>query len=179
VTAIDSIVKKLGVAQHGLLRAADSVPSNHWKRTPSRGGWCAAEVVAHLMMVERSVTATADKLLHKQPKHFPLLKRLHLPFALVEARLVRQKTPIPVDLQLVREKESMLAELREVRERTLAFVDQTTGRDLSVYRWPHPFLGTFNMYEWFGFIASHELRHAKQIREIAASLPKAIASLQK
>jgi len=99
--------------------------------------------------------------------------------AVVERRLIRRKTPIPLDLRLLREKEAMLAELREVRDRTLAFMEGTKERDLSAYRWRHPFLGSFNTYEWFAFIASHEIRHEKQLRQIATLLPKAIATLQK
>jgi hypothetical protein len=81
----------------------------------------------------------------------------------------------------------MLAELREVRERTLAFLEETKGRDLSVYKWKHPFLGVLDAYDWMRMIAGHEVRHTKQLREIAArlprgqskSLPKAVTSLQK
>lgn len=94
--------------------------------------------------------------------------------ALVEARLIRRKSPIPLDPQLVREKEEALAELRETRRRTVTFLEQTKGRDLGVYRWPHPFLGVLNMYEWFQMIAAHELRHEKQMHEILERLPKAI-----
>ena len=130
-------------------------------------------------MVERSVVGKADRVLQKAPKQFSVLKRLHFPLALVEARIIRRKTPMPPDPALLQEKETMLAELRDARERTLAFLEETKGRDLSKYRWPHAFLGTLNVYEWFQFIASHEVRHEKQMREIAASLPKAIASLQK
>ena len=115
----------------------------------------------------------------KPAKPTPLLKRLHLPLALVESRLVRRKTPIPLDPQLVREKEAMFAELRDVRERSLAFLDETQNRDLSAYCWPHAFIGTLNLYEWFQMIASHELRHTKQMQEIAANLPKVVASVQK
>ncbi len=80
---------------------------------------------------------------------------------------------------MLRDKEEMLAELRTVRERSLAFLEETKGRNLSEYCWKHPALGTLNTYEWMRFIASHELRHTKQMREIAASLPKVIESLQK
>jgi hypothetical protein len=117
--------------------------------------------------------------LQKTPKQFSVFRRFHLPLALVETRIIRRKTPLPLDPELVQEKETMLAALREVRERSLAFLEETKGRDLSKYRWPHPFLGSFDMYEWFQFIASHEVRHEKQMREIAVSLPKAIATLQK
>ena len=179
VPGLEPILEKLGRAQRGLLRAADAVPADLWKTTPKPGAWSAAELVAHLMIVERSVIRAADKILQKSPKPIPLFKRFHLPLAAVELRVVRRKTPLPLDAALVREKEDMLAELREVRERTLAFMDETKSRDLCVYRWRHPFLGSLSAYEWFSFIASHEMRHEKQMREIAAGLPKAIAHSQK
>jgi len=37
---------------------------------------------------------------------------------------------------------------------------------------PHPFLGTLNLCEWFQMIASHQIRHTKQMREIAAAYRK-------
>jgi hypothetical protein len=89
------------------------------------------------------------------------------------------KIALPQDPELICEKEEMLAGLRAARERTLAFIEETRGRDLSVYCYRHPFLGTLNLYEWFEMIASHEIRHTKQMREIAARLPKVVASLQK
>ena len=179
VPRLEPILEKLALAQHRLLRTADSVPADQWQASRGNATWSAAQVVAHLIMVERTVIGNADRLLQKTPKHFSLLKKFHLPLALVESRVIRRKTPIPIDPQLIREKETMLAELREVRERTLAFLEETKGRDLSVYCWPHPFLGTFNVYGWFQIIAAHEVRHEKQMREIVASLPKAIETLQK
>lgn len=77
------------------------------------------------------------------------------------------------------EKEEMLAQLRGVRERTLAFMEETRGEDLSLYSRAHPFLGTLNVYEWFQMIASHQVRHTKQMREICAALPKSVTPLQK
>jgi uncharacterized damage-inducible protein DinB len=167
VTRLDPILEKLAHAQSRLLHTADSVRADQWRSRPKGGGWSAAEVIAHLIMVERAVLGSADRVLQNAPRRFSMLKRLHLPLVLVEARVIRRKTPIPLDPELVREKETMLAELREVRERTLAFVDETRGRDLSKYRWRHPFLGSLNTYEWLQMVASHEIRHEKQMREIA------------
>ena len=169
----------LARAQAGLLRAADSVPADRWKISPADGAWCAAELVAHLIMVERAIIGGADRICQKPPRPVPFLKRFHLPLALVEARLIRRKTPLPLDARLIREKEAMLAELREVRERTLAFLEEKRDRDLSPYRWPHPMVGMLSAYEWFEMIACHEVRHTKQMLEISASLPKTVASLQK
>jgi DinB family protein len=80
---------------------------------------------------------------------------------------------------MVREKEEMLAELREVRERSLAFLSATREQDLRNFCWPHPFLGMLNTYEWFKMIGSHEIRHTKQMNEIALNLPKLVATGQK
>ncbi len=67
----------------------------------------------------------------------------------------------------------------ELQERTLAFIKETRGHDLSKYNLAHPFLGTLNAYEWLQFVASHEIRHAKQVREIARNLPKTVTGLEK
>ena len=176
---LDLILEKLAHTERRLLRSADSIPADQWKTRPAGGGWSAGELVAHLIAVERGVVGKADRIQQKAPKQFSFFQRLHLPIRLVEARVIRQKSPIPLDPELIQEKETMLAALRDVRERTLAFLEETQGRDLSEYRWRHPFLGSFDMYDWFQFVAAHEARHEKQMREIAASLPKAIASLQK
>lgn len=176
---LDLILEKLAHTERRLLRSADSIPADQWKTRPAGGGWSAGELVAHLIAVERGVVGKADRIQQKAPKQFSFFQRLHLPIRLVEARVIRQKSPIPLDPELIQEKETMLAALRDVHERTLAFLEETQGRDLSEYRWRHPFLGSFDMYDWFQFVAAHEARHEKQMREIAASLPKAIASLQK
>jgi hypothetical protein len=180
VPPLEPILEKLDRAQHNLLRAADAVPPEHWKTCPlGKRAWSAAELIAHVITIEQTVIGVAQRILTKQPKHISVWKRFRLPFALAEIRLVRLKTPIPVDPQLLREKDAMLSELREVRERTLALIEKTRNRDLSVYRWRHPFLGSLNAYEWFAFLGSHQIRHEKQMREISASLPKPISSLQK
>jgi DinB superfamily len=179
VVKIEPIVRKMDRAQKSLLGAAHVIPAGHWKTCPREGSWSAAEVIAHVIMVERAVLGAMMRILQKEPKHVPLLKRFRLPMILGEVRFVRLKTPIPVDGQMVREKEEMLAELGETRGRTLKLMEETSGRDLSVYRWRHPFLGYLNAYGWFELLASHQIRHEKQLREIAARLRKAIANSQK
>ena len=176
---LEAIYDKLARAQGGLMTASEMVPEQLWKTAPREKAWSAAEVIAHVMMIERTVTGAAARILQKQPKHVPVLKRFRLPFVMAEMRLVRMMTPIPVDANLVHEKGIMLAELAQVRSETLALLDKNKARDLSVYRWRHPFLGSLNAYEWFAFLGSHQIRHEKQMREIAANLPKVIANSQK
>lgn len=177
--SLQSISKNLARAELQFLAATDLVSSERWKTCPGEGRWSAGELVCHLITVERFIIYHMSKLVESHPKPRPFLKRFHLPMLLVEARLIGRKTPIPLDPALVREKDSMLAELREVRARTLVFMEETAGRDLRKYHMPHPFLGTLHVYEWFQMIASHQIRHTKQLKEIAAALPKTVTSLHK
>jgi uncharacterized damage-inducible protein DinB len=179
VPSLEIIVENLARAQSELLRAADVVPAEQWKTRPADGRWSAGELIAHLSAIERAILGRADKLLQKPPKSVPFYKRFHVPMMIVEVRVIRRKAPEALEPQAVGEKEAMLAELRGVRERTLAFIEETRGRDLSRYNMPHPFLGNLNAYDWLQFVASHEIRHMKQMREIAASLPKTVTSLHK
>jgi uncharacterized damage-inducible protein DinB len=179
VPALATIIENLARAQGDLLRAADAVPAERWKTRPAEGRWSASELICHLSAIEKAILSRTDKLLQKPPKPVPFYKRLHVPMILVEARVIRRKVPTPAEPRMVGEKEEMLAELRQVRERTLAFIEETMERDLSKYCMAHAFLGTLNGYEWLQFIASHEIRHTKQMREIAMSLPKTVTSLDK
>ena len=177
--SLPSISKKLARAELEFLAATDLVSSDRWKTCPGEGRWSAGELVCHLITVERFILQHASKLFESHPKRRPFLKRFHLPMLLVEARFIPRKTPIPLDPTLVCEKDAMLAQLREVRARTLVFIQETAGKNLREYHMPHPFLGTLNMYEWFQMIASHQIRHTKQLKEIAATLPKTVTRLHK
>src|SRR5713226_2718486 len=160
---LQSTVEKLNRTQPGLLAAADAVSATHWQTPPDANSWSAAHLVAHLCQVERSVLGYADRVVRKSPLQVSFFRRFHLPIALVESRLIKRKSPIPLEPELLANKETMLAELRAVRERTLAFLEETHGRDLRIYCWAHPFLGRLNFYDWFTFVAAHQIRHTKQM----------------
>lgn len=177
--SLESVSKNLARAELQFFAAADLVSSEGWKTCPGEGRWSAGEVVCHLIIVEQLIIHQAGKLLERHAKPRPFLGRFHLPMFLVEARLIRRKTPIPLDPALIGEKDRMLGQLREVRAGTRFFIEETAGKDLRKYYMPHPFLGTLNVYEWIQVIASHQIRHTKQLKEIAASLPKTVTSLHK
>jgi DinB superfamily len=163
--------EKLAEAQRTFFRAADSVSFGQWNTKPGAEEWSTAEIVAHLVMVERAIIGAADRITQKKPSKVPFFKRFHRPLWLVETRVIRRKTPIPLDPALLGDMETMLAELRDARERTLSFLEETESRDLREYCWPHLFLGMLNV-EWFDMIAAHQVRHAKQVKEIVQRLPK-------
>lgn len=176
---LNAIHAKLLDAQSRFLTAADSIPLVHWQTRPSDSSWSAAEVVAHLCQVESRIIANANRILLHSPRPVPLLKRFRLPLLFAEYRIRRFRSPVPIDATLIGEKDAQLADLRTAREQTLAFLDETESRDLTPYRWPHPFLGMFSIYTWLELIASHQIRHTKQVHEISTLLPNRVATSRK
>jgi hypothetical protein len=137
--SLKSITENLARAEKKFLSAADAVPADHWKTRPREECWSAGEVVGHLIMVEQAIIKGADRLLQRPPKPRPFLKRFHIPTWAAESRLIRLKSPIPLDPGSIGEKEAILGQLRTVRERTLAFLEEVRGKDLSNYHMPHPY----------------------------------------
>lgn len=172
MTALDPIREKLAGAQRRFFRAADLVSADEWRHPPGKSEWSAAEVVAHLVTVERAILTQADRITRKTPIPYPFHKRMHLPVWMAQVRLVRLKSPIASKMELIGEKETMLGELRSARERTLAFLAETERRDLRPYCWKHPFFGMLNIYEWMDMVAAHQIRHSKQMKDIAEILSR-------
>ncbi len=146
--------------------AARKIPLQHWRTPPREGSWSAAEVVAHVTMVETLMTGAAAKITRKPPVPVPLSKRFHVPVALVAWRGVRVETPIPLDTLLLDDREVMLARLAEQRQRTLAVLEAGREKNLRRYRVQHPVLGSLHYYNWFRTLAAHDERHTKQLREV-------------
>ena len=117
-------------------------------------------------MVEERIIFGMKRLLRAAPQVVPLSKRFHLPLAIATWRGRKVRTPIPLDPARVRDKQESFAGLVATRQASTAFIESTRGTDVSLYRFQHPFLGSLNMYDWFRMIGHHELRHAKQIREL-------------
>lgn len=166
------ITALLSRSQAGLFAAAQAVPESAWRKPPSPGAWSAAEVFAHLTMVEEAITAGVARMLAAPPKKIALWQRVHFPARLAQIRTLKRKTPIPLDPALILEKAESLSRNRALRERALALLSENAGRDLSAYRHKHPFFGYLNFYEWFRTIGYHELRHTEQIQEIVEVFQK-------
>lgn len=166
------IVEHLKHTAAGLRAMAEACAPERWRDAPRPGAWSAAEVIAHLTMVEDSTLAGADKALRHGPRKVTLWQRLHPPVSIVQRRLPRVKSPLPLDLNLLGGKLEMLNGYAARRVRSLALVAETKDRDLSKHYWRHPFFGMLDFYEWFWLIGHHEIRHTKQIREIVGSFQK-------
>jgi hypothetical protein len=85
-------------------------------------------------MMQRSTDARCDRRLQKMAAQFPFDDGCICLLWLVEARIIKRKSPVPQDPGLMAEKEIMMAALR-ARERTLAFLSETERHDLRQYCW--------------------------------------------
>lgn len=170
MTNIGELTERLVRARAGLLAVAEAIPPELWQKRPGPDRWSAAEVIAHLTMVETAVLKGARKLFQSEPQPVAFWRRLHISPKVSEYRFLRARTPIPLDPSLVADKDSMLEQFRALRAETLAFLETQRGRDLRRWRWPHPFFGSLNGESWFRMIAHHEIRHTKQLREIVQGL---------
>ena len=160
------ILRHLQTSREKLLCAAREISDLRWRESPGLDRWSAAEVIAHLAIVEERTIFAMKRLLQSAPKPVPLRKRFHLPLAIATWRGRKVRTPIPLDTKRVCDKHESFAGLLATRQATLEFMESTRGTDVSPYHYEHPFLGNLNMYEWFRTIGFHELRHAKQICEL-------------
>ncbi len=105
MTSLQPIRERLARAQSAFFRVADTIPAEKWGNCPAQNEWSAAELVAHLVVVERGVVTRVDQLTQKSALPIPFSKRMHLPLWLVEARVIRRKSPVPLDESLLAEKE--------------------------------------------------------------------------
>jgi hypothetical protein len=169
---VDPILSHLKAAHAAFLAACENIPAAQWTRPPAKGGWSAGEVVAHLTMVETRVLQGMKEALGKTPAPVPIWKRLHLPVSLTAFRVIKVKTPIPLDPALLKTREKMLEDYTGLRNHALALLVASHQKDLSVYRFPHPFMGSLHLYDWFRMLAYHQTRHKQQIQEIAKSFQK-------
>jgi hypothetical protein len=160
------LFEKLRRTREKFEAAAREIPDQHWRTQPRPGAWSAAEVVAHVTMVETLMTGAAAKITRKPHVRVPLSKRFHIPVTLVAWRGVRVETPVPLDALLLDDREVMLSRLAEQRQSTLSVLEGGSDTNLRKYRVQHPLLGSLHYYDWFRTLAQHDARHTKQLRDV-------------
>jgi hypothetical protein len=60
MTSLQPIREKLARAQTAFFRAADTITAEKWGDCPGTNEWSAAQLVAHLVVVERGVVRRVD-----------------------------------------------------------------------------------------------------------------------
>lgn len=160
------ILKFLKISRARFISTANEIPDSKWRQSPAAHAWSAAEIAAHLAMVEESIVARCRKESQTMPRPLPLLKKIHPPLVLATWRGRKVRSPVPLNADQVHDRQQAYAVLEMTREASVAFLESCKDRDLNAHRFAHPIFGSLNIYEWYRFIGYHELRHRKQLREL-------------
>ena len=164
-------------ARHELISAVVLVPDSLRSRRPAQSAWSVAEVLEHLNRVERGIVRLISRGVERarDAGAEPERDETSLLGSLDQLRLLSRQSavaaPEPVMPRGHLTAAEGLAALETSRRELLSAVAQGDGLALGSVTYPHPLLGDLNLYQWILFVGQHELRHAGQIRDIAANLP--------
>jgi hypothetical protein len=166
---------RLDRSRAGLRAAVDTVPTQLRDRPPGPDRWSVAGVLEHLALVEERFTAiVANKIAEaragglgsEEGSPAPLPPNVE---AMLTDRTERRKAPEPLHPSGL-EYGAAWERADAARAAFRIMLSAADGLALSHVIHEHPRFGALNAYQWAGFIAAHESRHADQIREIASQL---------
>lgn len=151
--------------------ALESVPVDLRHVRPSPSQWSVAEVLEHLVLVERGVSRMLRRL---TAGGTPAGAARAVPSRL-DAELVRDRSFQIETRNVVRPTGDMdwpqAWDALEESRRDLVSVLRSAGPEaLAKVSAPHHLIGVLNGLDWLRFVGSHEERHAGQIRDVTKVL---------
>lgn len=135
-------------------------------------GWSIAEIVEHLSIVEGGIIQIAEKLLAQAEsegiksdgKFNPPLSFAEQAASTRDKKLQAPERIHPHGKQSIAES---LAKLDETRRLLTALRPRIEAVDSSNTKFPHPFFGDLNLYQWLVVAGLHQYRHLRQIEGIS------------
>ena len=152
-----------------LFQLARSMNPSFAKIRPKSGAWSAAEILAHLALVEQSVVRVMTKSVGEarassigpdtsDESIIRSLDRFRVP-----ETLTKLTAPDRIIPDASKEVEESIASLEASRAQLKQLVADNSDIDLTAIVFPHPALKELNMYQWALFAAQHEERHRRQM----------------
>ena len=170
-THLTEVLSRLDEARAALRGAVDAIPAPLQQQRPAPDRWSAAEVIEHLVLVERIFGGRIVKALDTArsglaPEAQP---RTALPDAIEQRmgdRVNKRQAPEPAQPTGTVDVAAGWAALESNHAALRAALNTCDGLALSQVTLDHPFFGTMTVYQWVELMAAHEGRHTEQIREI-------------
>jgi len=169
---ITELLEYVEAQTESLRDAYESVPLDQRTVRPAPGRWSPAEVVHHLVIVDRRIAKRLAGLI-EQARALPpetettsVLSSRNTRAAIDRtARFTTSEAAEPRDTDAAR----VWDDLVDVRRELTQLIATGDGLALGAVSAPHPILGEFSGYDWIAFVGSHAARHADQIREASAA----------
>jgi hypothetical protein len=175
--ALKEILARLASSRANLRETVDRVPTEQRNRVPASDRWSVAGVLEHLALVDERFTAIiGSKIADARTEGLsveqddPALLPPNVE-AMLADRTERRQAPPPLHPSGLGCDEAW-ARAEASRAAFFAIVTAADGLALSRVIHEHPRFGALNVYQWAGFLAAHESRHAQQIRDIASQLAR-------
>lgn len=150
-----------------IYEAVSGLSSESLNLKPAEGKWSAVQVMEHLYLMEKAITAgimqalSADSDTTTEPKPYQLtLDRSR--FIEAPPQLVPTEEFIPLG-----DVRARLDQSRSALETVLAQSDKDVW---SRKAYPHPVFGMMDVAQWVDFVGIHEERHLAQLKEVLAAV---------
>lgn len=167
------LVDAISRTRQSLLKHVSGLSDAQLSYKPEGGEWSLNDILHHLALTDEANGKLASRALrHAQEKSVPPDPTpdgsvVHcLDEALTPLTNVKATAPDFVRPQSHQSAADSLARLEASRERMVAVVEQLSSYDLTQLKYPHPFLGELDMYQWILIAGGHEGRHVAQIKRI-------------
>ena len=173
----ESLYTELTAARTATLTMLDSVDGAVLSRVPAGHTWSALMVLDHLRILDEQVAAVAERLTARarrggvsEPPVDTGLKELdHYEDGVMDAPSVpgmEPRDPAPA---------TVATDAAAARARLIAMLEEVWNVDSREMRFPHPWIGPMNAYEWLNFVAVHERGHHGHLWKILAGAAPAAA----
>lgn len=172
------VLKRLDRVHEKLTATVAPLDEARFQRHPADGGWSVAQILQHLCLVEERVIKDLEKAVSRPPRKVSFVRRF-VPTSIVSSRLVRVKAPQAVNPEAKTEtnevtaipaKDEAIATYNRARNDLKKLCEKQGSERFRQIVFKHPFLGEIDGVATVSFVAYHEQRHYKQIREVLKEL---------
>lgn len=167
----ESLQTELSAAREGTLAMIDGASEVARARVPAGHTWSALMVLDHLRILDEQVATVAERLTARArkggasapPAKITELKELdRYEEGVMDAPSVpgmEPREPAPT---------TVMTDAAAARARLISVLEDVWEVDSRERRFPHPWLGPMNAYEWLLFAAVHERGHHAHLGDILA-----------
>ena len=168
---VQGVLNEIEAARANVYAAANSFSQAQLDFKPSPDSWSIGEVLSHLQVVEKGLPRLYSMLMAKAAEagltpetEGSWVKSLDE----FQLEVVTTKMPAPERVlpQFGIPKNELIVSLQQSRQALIDAVSNAGDFDYSGVKFPHPFFGEINFYQWILFVGKHETRHLSQIEKI-------------